>query len=145
MRIGIVGHEAAKFTPETEDRARKIIKELLREPCILVSGGCHLGGIDIWAEEEARVLQRSKAIYKPKTLAWEGGYKQRNIQIAKTSDIVHVIVVSTYPPNYQGMRFSFCYHCNSIDHIKSGGCWTAKYAQTKFNKPAKWHIIRADR
>ena len=140
-RIGIVGHEAAKFTPETEDRARQIIRELLYEPCILVSGGCHLGGIDIWAEEEATALRRLKIIHKPKVLSWEGGYKQRNILIAKNSDIVHVIVVSTYPLDYRGMRFSYCYHCDSQDHIKSGACWTAKYAQKTFNKQTKWHVI----
>jgi len=56
MNIGIVGHETAKFTAETEAKARAIIRHLLDHEGtddVLVSGGCHLGGIDIWAEEEA--------------------------------------------------------------------------------------------
>jgi len=140
-RIGIIGNEASKFTVETREKAKIIIKELLKEPCILVSGGCHLGGVDIWAEEEAIALHRLKTIYRPQKLTWEGGYKQRNIQIARASDIVHVIVVKSYPPDYQGMKFKFCYHCNSEDHVKSGACWTAKYAEKHFNKKTKWHII----
>lgn len=59
MRIGIVGHEAAKFTPETERKAREIIQSFLEfkedpsdEVESVVSGECHLGGVDIYAREE---------------------------------------------------------------------------------------------
>lgn len=136
MRVGIVGHEAKKFTPETEEKARKIIRSLLSPNDILVSGGCHLGGIDIWAEEEADKLGLKKEIYLPATRQWEGGYKQRNLKIAYNSDIVHCIVIVEYPDTYKGRRFNYCYHCDSTDHIKSGGCWTAKKA-----KEAQWHMI----
>lgn len=135
-KVGIVGHEGAKFTAETEAVARNIIRSLLSPGDILVSGGCHLGGIDIWAEEEADKLGIQKEIHIPAKRTWEGGYKQRNLKIADTSDIVHCIVVSKYPEGYKGMRFDYCYHCKSSDHIKSGGCWTAKRA-----KKAEWHII----
>lgn len=124
--IGIVGHEAAKFDAEHEEAARFIIRHILREPgCTLVSGHCPLGGIDIWAEEEADALGREKLIFPPRTNNWEDGFKPRNLQIAHRSDIVHCIVVSELPPSYTGRRFSYCYHCKSSDHIKSGGCWTA--------------------
>ena len=57
MKVGIVGHEAAKFTPETEHAARQIIRTLLATPdAIVVSGACHLGGIDVWAEEIADAM-----------------------------------------------------------------------------------------
>jgi len=135
-KIGIVGHEAKKFTPETEQRAREIIRSLLSPSDVLVSGGCHLGGIDIWAEEEADALGIEKVVFLPATRAWEGGYKQRNLQIAGESDVVHCIVVAEYPVDYSGMRFDYCYHCHTRDHIKSGGCWTAKRA-----KKGVWHII----
>ncbi len=132
MRIGIVGHEAAKFTPETQVRARQIIRDILSEPdAVLVSGHCHLGGIDIWAEEEAAALGFTPdrlLIFPPKTLQWEGGYKQRNLQIAQSSDVVHCLVVKELPATYQGMRFTSCYHCHTTSHVKSGGCWTAKRA-----------------
>jgi len=39
------------------------------------------------------------------------------------------------------MRFPFCYHCKSNLHVKSGGCWTAKYAE-RLGKPAKWHLVQ---
>lgn len=144
MRIGIIGHEAAKFTPETEQEARRIIRNLLAavdpHSSVVVSGACHLGGIDIWAEEAADALGREKLIFPPKTRAWATGYKPRNIQIAEASDVVHCIVVAALPASYTGMRFDFCYHCNTDAHVKSGGCWTAKYAE-KLGKPARWHVV----
>lgn len=127
MNIGIVGHEAAKFTPYTEAAARDIIRQLLAPTdAVLVSGHCHLGGIDIYAEEEAFIMGRPSIIFPPKTLRWSDGYRPRNIQIAATSDTCYSLVVAEYPPDYSGMRFNYCYHCNSHDHIKSGGCWTAR-------------------
>ena len=126
MNIGIVGHEAAKFTTESEAIAREVIRYLLEDPSsVLVSGHCPLGGIDIWAEEEAIRLNRHMQIFSPQSNSWETGFKPRNLQIANTSDIVHCIVVSTYPLNYIGRRFPYCYHCHTSSHIKSGGCWTA--------------------
>lgn len=136
MRLGIVGHEAKKFTPETEELARARIRELissyghLLSPVTVVSGGCHLGGIDIWAVEEAKKLGLDFVEFLPAKLTWSGGYKDRNIRIAEGSDKVVCIVVAAYPNNYIGMRFNYCYHCGTSDHIKSGGCWTTKYARS---------------
>lgn len=145
MKIGIVGHEAAKFTATQQQSARELIHALLSlDDCILVSGRCHLGGIDVWAEEIADALNREKQIYPPATRRWHNGYKPRNIQIAKHSDIVHVIVVAQLPDNYTGLRFlDGCYHCNAARpaHVKSGACWTANYAKTHFGKAAIWHIL----
>jgi hypothetical protein len=141
MKLGIVGHEAAKFTNETEWRARGIIEILLsnamakkNEPVTIVSGGCHLGGIDIWAVEAAKIYDMPYIEFFPKTKQWSGGYKERNIQIAKESDKVVCIVVKKLPPEYEGMRFKSCYHCKTDTHVKSGGCWTARYAG-KLGKP----------
>ena len=126
MFIGIVGHEAAKFDADTEAAAREIIRFLLADPNdVLVSGHCPIGGVDIWAEEEAQSLGRQMVIYPPAENSWEGGFKPRNLQIAEISDIVHCIVVSELPASYTGRRFNFCYHCRRSNHIKSGGCWTA--------------------
>lgn len=144
-RIGIVGHEAAKFTPDTEIIARRIIRRIIRAEealPVIVSGRCPLGGIDVWAEEIAEDFGCDTLIFPPKVNRWEGGYKQRNIDIAKNSDAMHVIVVQRLPESYTGMRFSSCYHCHTDDHVKSGGCWTAWYWQrlSKKNK-AMWHVI----
>jgi len=139
MNVGIVGHEEKKFNKTTETSAKEIIRNLLHEGDTVVSGGCHLGGIDIWAEEIADELNLEKIIHLPKTRRWSGGYKERNLAIAKDSDIVYCIVVEQYPENYEGMRFDYCYHCHTSNHIKSGGCWTAKKA-----KRARWFIIKPD-
>jgi len=130
MKVGIVGNAADKFTEVTEQSAKMMIRRILKPGDILVSGGCHLGGVDIWAEEIAKELgcYDPDYIHLPKVRRWEGGYKQRNLKIARDSDIVYVIVVAEYPPGYRGTRFTWCYHCQTDDHIKSGACWTAKKA-----------------
>jgi len=140
MNIGIVGHEAKKFTAETEAKAKEIIRSLLKPGDVVVSGHCHLGGIDIWAEQIANELDLKSYIFPPAKLVWEGGYKQRNILIAENSDELHNIVVASYPQDYRGMRFDYCYHCHTTEHIKSGGCWTAKRTE-KLGKKAYWHVI----
>lgn len=127
MRIGIVGSEAAKFTPATEALARQTIRDLLTPGDIVVSGGCHLGGIDIWAVEEAHAAGCGTVEFLPVTRTWSG-YKARNKQIAQSSDVVYCLTVAELPPTYHGMTFSRCYHCNTDTHVKSGGCWTVKYA-----------------
>lgn len=141
MNKGIVGHEAAKFTSTTELWAREIIRKILKHPrSVCVSGECPLGGIDIWAKEEAEAMGRDYIGHPPAENNWEYGYKPRNLRIARDSDVVHVIVVRKYPRSYQGMRFDYCYHCDTNDHIKSGGCWTARQA-LKMGKRARWHVI----
>lgn len=142
MIVGIVGSEGAKFTPETEAAARSEITRLLSRPGVtaVCSGGCHLGGVDIFAEEEAAKLGLEAVVFKPKRLTWSGGYKERNLQIADASDEVHCITVKTLPAGYRGMRFRLCYHCGAADHIKSGGCWTVKMAK-KAGKPTSVIVV----
>lgn len=146
MNIGIVGHEEAKFDDVTEESAKDLIRFILwghNEKPTVVSGGCHLGGVDIWAEKTADRVGLPKKIHLPKNQRWETGYKPRNLLIAQDSDIVHVILVKEYPLEYVGMRFPLCYHCGTTDHIKSGGCWTARQAML-MGKPAVWHVISPD-
>jgi hypothetical protein len=134
MIIGIVGSEAAKFTEKTETEARRIIIELLHtkeNPVTkVVSGGCHLGGIDQWAIEAAEAFDVDYTIYPPSVHRWSDGYKPRNQKIAEASDKVVCITIREFPPDYKGLRFPYCYHCKTSDHIKSGGCWTVKYAKS---------------
>lgn len=138
MTLGIVGSEQAKFTPETERAARLLVQELIIKHAAtkVVSGGCHLGGVDIYAREESDRMNVEFEEFLPAFHRWEGGYKQRNMKIAQVSDFVVCITVRDLPPTYRGMRFerggkSVCYHCKTIgDHVKSGGCWTVKYAKS---------------
>ena len=145
MKIGIVGSEAAKFTPETEQLAREAIRDILTKPDVfrtvdtVISGGCHLGGIDIWAIEEAHKLGMQYFEYLPQTKSWTG-YKKRNLEIANNSDILVCITVKSLPEGYKGMRFPLCYHCGTKDHVKSGGCWTMRQAK-KLGKETRLIVI----
>src|SRR5262245_26596974 len=141
MRIGIVGSEAAKFTPDTERQARAFIRERLIPGDVVISGACHLGGVDSFAIEEAKAFGLEFVEHKPRVLSWEAGYKPRNIRIAEDSDTVVCITIDTLPPTYTGMRFPLCYHCGTKDHVKSGGCWTVKYAR-KLGKPGEILVCR---
>ena len=143
MRLGIVGSEGKKFTPETEAKAREIIRTYLKDATTVISGGCHLGGIDIWAIEEARSANIPTIEHFPKVLSWESGYKQRNLKIAQDSDHIICITLKELPPTYVGMKFSHCYHCNTDKHIKSGGCWTVKQA-IKLGKTGEVIVISND-
>lgn len=131
MKLGIVGHEAAKFTPRTKAAALQAIRDAIErhEARAVVSGHSPLGGIDLWAEEVAAELRVPTLIHAPMRRMWEGpgGFRERNLQIAYDSDLVCCIVVEVLPPDYEGMRFPGCYHCgdNNPPHVKSGGCWTA--------------------
>lgn len=152
MRLGIVGSEAAKFTKLGEERARAAINDLILKykPTHIVSGHCHLGGIDIWAEEAADSAGITKDIFPPKVKSWDAGYKPRNLAIVRESDCVVCITVRELPASYTGMVFPECYHCRKESnlrrgacaepHIKSGGCWTAIEA-LKSNKSAEWIVI----
>lgn len=146
MNLGIVGVEGKKFTPETELTARRIIRELVEafEPEYLVSGHCHLGGIDIFVEEEAASLGVPTLIYPPKRFQWEGGYKPRNLAIVRHSDSVFCLTIKELPQEYDGMRFKLCYHCDSDKHVKSGGCWTVKQA-LKAGKSGAIIVIDGDK
>ena len=154
MNIGIVGCGFDKFTSETRELAYKLIRELLSvEGAVLVSGRSPVGGIDVMAEETADALYILKIIHAPKVEQWDPpfqyGYKARNLDIAKDSDVVHVIAVKEYPPGYRGQRFDLCYHCaragrDSRGHKKSGACWTLNAASVEIGKRQKMgaiHII----
>lgn len=138
--VGIVGNEAIKFTHKGERRARFTIRALIADASLVVSGGCHLGGIDAWAIEEAQALGIKTRICLPAKHSWPY-YRRRNIRIAIASDIVYSLVADTYPADYVGMRFKLCYHCRSYDHVKSGGCWTAHHA-AKIGKQSRVIRIR---
>lgn len=79
--LGIVGAEAAKFTKAGEDAARTTIREYIArlQPAMIVSGECHLGGVDIWAKEEAAKAGLAFHGFPPKDHHWLSGYKPRNL------------------------------------------------------------------
>ena len=138
MKLGIVGSEAAKFTPPTERAARAAIRSMIERfgADLVISGHSPLGGIDWWAIEEADKLGIPTREYLPRSNAWAapGGFRDRNLAIARESDVVVCITLKELPEGYRGMRFPHgCYHCNSPaeEHVKSGGCWTMREAKRK--------------
>lgn len=62
----------------------------------------------MWAGEIAKELEIKLDIKAPKQHRWDGeyGFKQRNLDIARDSRVVHVIVVDKYPNGYNGRRFT---------------------------------------
>lgn len=145
MKIGIVGNGADKFTAFGAMQARELIAALLQRGDTVVSGHSPMGGVDIWAEELAEKLGKKRDIKAPSRQSWGelGGYRDRNMAIAHSSDEVNVIVVDKYPMGYGGRKFSHCYHCFDAHgpHVKSGGCWTGNQA-AKLGKPVMWHVIK---
>jgi len=145
IKVGIVGHGENKFTPQGKVNAFFCLSSILNNKNIstMISGHSPVGGIDIWAEEVALKYNKTLELKIPKQHKWDAlyGYKQRNLDIAKCCDELHVILVRNYPTNYKGMKFNYCYHCNTKEHIKSGACWTAKQAK-KLGKLVIYHIIK---
>lgn len=140
--LGVVGHGADKFTPQTEVAARQSIRDALVtfRTDVVCSGHSPLGGVDIWAEEEAEAAGLETLIHAPTRFSWgaPGGYRDRNLAIAQDSDLVLVVVVKELPQGYTGMRFKGCCHCHGRVpvHVKSGGCWTAWKCERQ-----AWRII----
>lgn len=147
MTLGIVGAEAAKFTKKGEAHAKALIHALIdtHKPTCISSGRCHLGGIDVWAEDIAYDRCLKTLIYPPKTRQWSSGYMPRNIQIARASDLVVCLAVLRLPDGFKGMTFPSCYHCTRRkemrEHVKSGGCWTRWYAQENLKKRGELVIV----
>jgi hypothetical protein len=108
MKIGIVGSEEKYWTEKQREQVKQTINMILGEDDVLISGGCHKGGVDIWAEEVADKKGLNKIIFLPEKLTWYW-YKKRNMRIAEESDVL----VDIEP----GDR-------------KSGGYWTLNYAKS---------------
>lgn len=152
MKIGIVGAGENKFSPETARTTQLEIFTLLypRDVTCLVSGHSPVGGVDIWAEKIAHNMKLELDIKTPRQNSWDGeyGFKARNIDIAKSSDEIHVFVIDKLPSTYHGRKFDGCYHCDKhqhdiAPHVKSGGCWTA-WKAVEYGKQAFWHVIKQE-
>lgn len=156
MKVGFVGNGSDKFTKQGEEEARSILAEALEEQnaTFMVSGHSPVGGIDIWAEEEAKYLNIQLDLKIPEVNQWNPvgryGYKARNLDIARDSDVLYVILADQYPDEYNGKRFAAngtCYHCDRqfgsdsyTPHVKSGGCWTGIQA-LKLGKLVHWIVV----
>ncbi len=142
MKLGIVGPPERQFTPEKRELACVVIQSAIETygATTVVSGRCHLGGIDIWAEDIAEAMDIPTLIFPPKVLHWSlpGGYRERNLQIAEAAELVLVIGLKEYPKTYRGVKFHDCVHCGDRNpkHIRTAGCWTAWRCERR-----AWHIL----
>ena len=124
MKIAIVG--ASRLTGNEEADTRKacglVLNQMIREhgsDLTLVSGGA--SGVDTIAETTACGLGIKCEIHRPAEKNWDA-YKVRNIKIAEDCDVIYC-----FPTK---VRLQPCYHCNTKDHERSGGCYTAKHARS---------------
>jgi len=129
MKVAIVGAEESKWTEEQKQKAKESIARIFVNCVVfatglmdqrfigkgdykyitLVSGHCHRGGVDIWAEHLADELGIPKEIYPAEVHQWNDlrpygelsdemgrddpartlkGYRSRNIQIAEACDVL---------------------------------------------------------
>lgn len=122
MRIAIVG--ASKLTENEERDAQQfcglMMNQWLKEydDLVIISGGAK--GVDSIAENCARNLNITTMIFHPEAQN-KGEYKIRNMKIAKQCDKLFCL-----PAN---LRNTPCYHCDTDEHERSGGCWTANMAK----------------
>src|SRR5438105_15178507 len=95
VNVGIVGNGENKFSMIGRARAYNAIRTVLQatRATTVVSGHSPLGGVDLWAEEIGQALGLALNIKAPKDLSWGGeyGYKARNLDIARSSDLVVVV------------------------------------------------------
>lgn len=158
MIVGIVGAGQEKFTSETEQKAREIIRAILNSnyTATITSGHSPVGGIDIFVEEEFYKNPTTGGLWirDPIIKGWgtEGqyGYKARNIDIAKADTLIS-IVVKNYPPNYKFETWELkikdkgCFHCEKagrpFDHCKSGACYTATKHKEMLNREPVYYIV----
>lgn len=146
VKVGIIGSGQDKFTPPQVEQVRDLIRRLLLSipGAVVVSGHSPVGGVDIWAEAIGNELGFPLDLKVPRQHSWGGeyGYRARNLDIAQSSDEVHVIVAESYPAGYNGRKFRGCYHCHGLrpPHVKSGACWTAIQAE-RLGRRTVWHIV----
>lgn len=168
MKIAIVGAEESRWTEKQKEEAKFRIRQLLYvgngpkwDRAVLVSGRCHRGGVDIWAEEIADELELEKEIYPAEVHRWMDmidissgsklkGYRSRNIQIAEACDVLFDIEPEIRCPSCRGLRALSpefagatmahlptsemrCKRCNGRGKIpnRSGGTWTKNAAKRR--------------
>lgn len=121
-KLAIVG--SSRAPDSAYDFVKDTIKRFipLTAQVQIVSGGA--SGIDSLAERVAKELNLPIRIFKPKINDWlaVGGFRDRNIEIAKYADMI-----ISMPLEFNGKE---CYHCHTKSHDKTAGCWTANYAKS---------------
>jgi hypothetical protein len=134
MKIAIVGR--SKLTGGETDIVHMIVETIVERSRVngdtIITGDAD--GVDECVQRITNSGTRiSMTVYKSLTKTWNGkhGFKERNIQIAKSADYVYSITTKT--------KNEKCYHCD-LDHQRTGGCYTLKMAR-KFGKQGEVIVI----
>jgi len=96
IRIGIVGSDGRWWKNGDERRVKEIIRRIVRYyirkygEVEVVSGGCLLGGVDVWAEEVGRELGCKVTVFRARGRGWRW-FKERNDKIARYVDVLYCI------------------------------------------------------
>ena len=127
MKVAIVG-TTYEFTKKEERDIQKLITDILNDynkyEDEIISGGAK--GVDTMALESASERGFLFCTILPESEKWEGGYKERNLKIAKMCDVLYCLTIPVHDKK--------CYHHNPPqNHQKTAGCWTMKEA-IKLNK-----------
>jgi len=131
MKIAIVG--TSKLTHDEEKKAALAIENIViqKSPREIITGDAD--GIDALARS---LTQFDLTVIKATDNKWEGkrGYKARNIMIAEMADYIYSI-------STKKIKDKRCYHCDTPNHERTGGCWTKRFAFDKLKKPGETIVI----
>ena len=134
MKVAIVGTSAKDLSVEQHSAISIRISQILARytyDTIIISGGA--AGVDSVAIYLAKQFGFETLVYYPKIHKWEGGYMERNLEIANACDVLYCISVSTSEPD--------CYHHpEKMRHLKTAGCWTLAEAD-KLEKQCYLEVI----
>jgi len=134
MKVAIVG-TSHEMTENEERDVQQFVASILNDynqKHLIISGGAK--GVDSIAIEVARSMGFPTQTYHPTSEKWEGGYKERNMQIAIDCDELFCISIPTHDME--------CYHhekgwsMSTPDHQKTAGCWTLNHVK-ELGKPCR--------
>ena len=138
-KIGIVGPEESKWTPEQIPKVKQWIKNMFHAlgfDNVLVSGHCPKGGVDIWSEEIADELGIKKEIYPAEVNQWN----DKVIIDAKSYDehiitgAFHVIARSKRLKGYRSRNIQIAEACDILYCIVPCTCSPKEEDHPKFTK-----------
>jgi len=138
MKIAIVGTSHA-LTENEKKGVQQLIANVLndynKDDDEIISGGAK--GVDIMAIELASSRGFLFRTILPELEKWEGGYKERNLKIAKMCDVLYCLTIPRKDKDE-----AKCYHHDPPeDHKKTAGCWTLNEA-LKLGKQTQLMVIK---
>lgn len=97
IKLGIIGSRGTYFNNPDEAKGRMftLLDRLVYRGDLIVSGGCPLGGVDLWAKNYAQYKGFPYTEYAPKDYTSES-FRERNQQIVDNCDELIVFLTKKY-------------------------------------------------